>query len=127
MIDKTLCCCESGRIRIPKVSIADLHILLWHLDADELSPLWFSGANQFIGLLVERDPTAKAVSDASYAGIGGWTPSPFLLMWRITCEDMEFLGFPMKQIQASIDEPATADAEGPHINPLKFVAALVSL
>jgi hypothetical protein len=76
---------------------------------------------------VERDVTAnKALLDTSYAGIGGWTPWPFLLMWRITHDEMDFLGFSMKQIQAIIDELTTVDAEGLHINPLKFVAALWS-
>jgi hypothetical protein len=49
-----------------------------------------------------------------------------LLMWRITHDEMDFLGFSMKQIQAIIDELTTVDAEGLHINPLKFVAALWS-
>jgi hypothetical protein len=48
-------------------------------------------------------------------------------MLRITREDMELLGVGMKQIQTSIDEPTTADAEGLHINPLKLVAFLVNL
>jgi hypothetical protein len=76
---------------------------------------------------VEQDPTARALLDASYAGIGGWAPTPLLLMWRITRADMKFLGFPMEQIQASIDEPTISDSEGLQINPLKFVAALVNL
>jgi hypothetical protein len=73
-----------------------------------LSPL----RSQIIGLLVEWDPTATALSDASYAGIGGWTPWSFSLMWSIAREDMVLLGLPIEQIQASTNEPATADALG---------------
>jgi hypothetical protein len=65
-----------------QVVIIDLNILLQHLDANKFSRLW----SRLIGLLVESDPTAKALSDASYAGIGGRTPWSFLLMWRITLE-----------------------------------------
>jgi hypothetical protein len=64
-----------GRICIPQGAIIDLNILLLQLNADKFSPLWI----QLIGTLVKRDPTTKALLDASYAGIGSCTSWPFSL------------------------------------------------
>jgi hypothetical protein len=88
----------------------------------EFSPVW----SQYIGLLIPRDATHHIFSNASYAGIGGWSPD-FQIQWRVTRADLLILGFPMKIIKKYADEPLDAVGEGLHINPLKFIAAIINL
>jgi hypothetical protein len=82
--------------------------------------------SQYIGLLVPRDPTHTFLSDASYSGIGGWSPD-FELQWRVTRADLIQLGFPMKVIDRYAEEPLDAASAGLHINPLEFLGAIINL
>jgi hypothetical protein len=67
------------------------------------------------------------LSNASYAGISGWSPD-LKLQWRVTQADLILLGFPMRIIDKyAEEEPLDATSEGLHINPLKFIAAIVNL
>jgi hypothetical protein len=77
-------------------------------------------------LLIPREATHCILSDASYAGIGGWSPD-FQLQWRVTRANLILLGFPMKSIDKYAEGPMDAISEGLHINPLKFLAAIVNL
>jgi hypothetical protein len=88
----------------------------------EFSPVW----SQYIGLLIPQDATHQLLSDASYAGIGGWSPE-FQIQWRVMRADLIALGFSMKIIDSYVDEPLDAGSEGLHINPLKFIACIVNL
>jgi hypothetical protein len=101
-----------------------LRLLMEHLADPEDSVLW----RCFISMLVQRDPTGTMISDASYAGVGGWSPSGDLCVkWRILRSDLVLLGFIMKQIQSMVDEPTYPSAEGLHINPLEFLAVILDL
>jgi hypothetical protein len=64
--------------------------------------------------------------DASYAGIGGWSPD-FNIQGRITWTDLVVLGFNMKHINKYKQEPLNATTGGLHINPLEFLAAIINL
>jgi hypothetical protein len=88
----------------------------------EWSPVW----SQYIGLLVPRDATHTILSDASYAGIGGWSPD-FRIQWRVTRADLIDLGFAMKIIDAYEAEPLDATSTGLHINPLEFLGCIVNM
>eukprot|EP00980_Cylindrotheca_fusiformis_P020527 scaffold7592_cov89-Cylindrotheca_fusiformis.AAC.1 len=79
-----------------------------------------------IALYLDRDPTHYVLSDASYLGLGGWSPD-FLFLWRLTRDDLVSLGFRMKKISHQSGEPATVDAPGLHINPLEFIATIINL
>jgi hypothetical protein len=75
---------------------------------------------------LDRDLTHTVISDVSYAGLGGWSPE-FKFSWRITREDLAHSGFRMKQLGTNSQEPTEPSAEGLHINPLEFIAALINL
>jgi len=89
----------------------------------EEDPLW----TRPIALLVPREPTHWLKSDASYAGIGGWTLSFGTFMWRITRDALVDFGFHMKTIGTTIDEPTDPTITGLHINPLEFLAVIINL
>lgn len=80
----------------------------------------------YIGLLVPRDATIDIRSDASYAGVGGWSPT-LNIMWRVMREDLLALGFPMKRLRHYEDEPLDGKSEGLHIKPLEFLGAIINL
>jgi hypothetical protein len=113
-----------GKVWISKSVKKDLECLTDLLLDEEYSPAW----SQYIGLLVPRDATThRILSDASYAGIGGWSPD-FLLQWRVTRADLIRLGFPMKIIDKYAEKPLDAASEGLHINPLEStIAAIINL
>jgi hypothetical protein len=50
------------------------------------------------------DATHQTLSDASYAGIGGWSPD-FRIQWRVMRADLIALGFNMKIINRFAPEP----------------------
>jgi hypothetical protein len=110
-----------GKIRLSRSVIADLNLLCESLLVPEYSPIW----SRYIGLLVPRIATHRFLSDASYEGIGGWSPC-FQLMWRFTRADLLYFGFTLKPLHGKTGEP-TSDAEGLHINPLEFIACIVNL
>jgi hypothetical protein len=113
---------QRGRVWISKSVQQDLRIVANWLLEPEYSPVWSS----YIGLLVPRVATHTILSDASYAGIGGWSPD-FAIQWRVTREDLVLLGFNMKHINKYQQEPLDAQTAGLHINPLEYLAAIVNL
>jgi hypothetical protein len=112
---------KRGKVRLSAAVKADLRFLCEFLSEPEFSPVW----SRYIGLLIPRVATHQLLSDASYEGIGGWSPD-FKLMWRFTREDLLKLGFPLKLVTSADGEP-DMDAVGLHINPLEFIAAIVNL
>jgi hypothetical protein len=62
---------SKGKVRLNKAAVRDISLLLETLLAPEEDPLW----TRPIALLVPRESTHWLKSDASYAGIGGWTLS----------------------------------------------------
>jgi hypothetical protein len=114
---------SKGKIRLNSSAIQDIKLLLETLLAPEEDPIW----TRPIALLVLRTPTHWLKSDASYAGIGGWSHCFGTFMWRITTEDLILFGFDMKPIGKANDEPITSNATGLHINPLEFLAVIINL
>jgi hypothetical protein len=110
-----------GKVRLSASVRADLLFLCEFLCEPEFSPVW----SRYIGLLIPRTATHELLSDASYEGIGGWSPE-FQVMWRFTRDDLLLLGFPLKLVAAANGEPES-DAVGLHINPLEFIATIVNL
>jgi hypothetical protein len=78
-----------------------------------------------IGYLVNREPTARVISDADYEGLGGWSPE-YSFKWRLNCDDLVYAGFDMKLLEGSSNKPAV-DASGVHINVHEFVAIIINL
>jgi hypothetical protein len=111
-----------GKIWLTKAVRKDMACIAELLLAPEFSPVW----SQYIGLLIPRTATHRILSDASYAGIGGWSPD-FLIQWRVTRTDLIRLGFPMKVIDKYAAEPLDATSDGLHINPLEFLATIINL
>jgi hypothetical protein len=110
-----------GKIRFSRRVIEDLKLLIESLQLEEFSPVW----SCYIGLLVPRIALYRLLSDASYEGLGGWSPE-FQIQWRLTREDLLELGFHLKIINAMSGEP-TPDEQGLHINPLEFIATIINL
>jgi hypothetical protein len=111
-----------GKIWLSKSVQKDLACIADLLLEPEFSPVW----SQYIGLLIPRDATHTILSDASYAGIGGWSPD-FLIQWRVTRQDLIDLGFAMKIIDSYKEEPLDAASAGLHINPLEFLGCIINL
>jgi hypothetical protein len=110
-----------GKIRFSRRVIADLKLLMESLRLPEFSPVW----SCYIGLLVPRTAMQKFLSDASYEGLGGWSPD-FQVQWRLTRQDLIALGFNLKVVNAVSGEP-TPEEKGLHINPLEFIAVIINL
>eukprot|EP00980_Cylindrotheca_fusiformis_P013954 scaffold3624_cov199-Cylindrotheca_fusiformis.AAC.1 len=110
------------RIFLSTVAIGTIRQLLETLVGDPFEHLW----RRPIALYLDRDPTHMVKSDASYLGLGGWSPD-FLFLWRLTREDLAAHGFDMKAISQKSGEPAQVDAPGLHINPLEFIATILNL
>jgi len=76
-----------------------------------------------IGLLIPRVPHFTCLSNASYEGLGGWSPQ-LCLMWCITASELWSLSFSI--IAGS--EPSLLDPpDALHINTLEFIAFTVSM
>jgi hypothetical protein len=110
-----------GRITFTQEVINDLLLLCESLNLPEFSPVWSCN----IGLLISRIATHKFLSDASYEGLGGWSPD-FQVQWRLTRADLLEMGFNLKVVNAVSGEP-NADELGLHINPLEFIAVIINL
>ena len=83
---------------------------------------------RYIGLLVNREPTHSSLGDASYEGLGAWSPSTdFNYMIRLTRDDLIHAGFDMKAIDDDIGEPDGSQDDGLHINVLEFVIIIIQL
>jgi hypothetical protein len=112
---------KQGRMRVPAEAIRDLHVMADALSRPEGDSTWTCP----IALLSPRTPTESFLSDASYGGLGGWSPE-FKVMWRVMRDDLLFFGFPMREIDRA-GEPADITAEGLHINLLEFMAIIISI
>jgi len=86
-----------------------------------MDPTW----TRPIALLIPRTFTHQFLSDASYGGLGGWSPQ-FAIMWRIMRDTLLSFGFPMKDIDLA-GEPADFAPDGLHINPLEFIAIIINI
>lgn len=113
---------RKGKIRLPHESLITMRQLMETLCGKDHDDIW----SRPISLFVQRDCTHRVMSDASYIGIGGWSPD-FKFLWRITADDLRSLGFPMKRVNVVTAEPVESTASGLHINPLEFLAAIINL
>jgi hypothetical protein len=111
----------NGRIVFKPRVIKDLLLLCEALDLPEFNPVW----SCYIGLLVPRVATHRFLSDASYEGLGGWSPT-LQVQWRLTREDLLEMGFNLKLVNAVSGEPNPEEL-GLHINPLEFLACIINL
>ena len=113
---------RNGKMRVPADAVRDLHVIADALLRPESDPTW----TRPIALLIPRTPTESFLSDASYGGLGGWSPE-FRVMWRVMRDDLLSLGFPMREIDLA-GEPADLTVEqGLHINPLEFIAIIINI
>jgi hypothetical protein len=110
------------RIYLSKIAVDTMRQIMETLLVPENDPLW----TRPIYLQLDRDLTHTVISDASYAGLGGWSPE-FHFLWRVTREDLVSFGFRMKTLGVNSQEPSQPSADGLHINPLEFIAALINL
>lgn len=110
-----------GRVFVPKSARKDLATLAATLRDPAMTNLW----SQPIAMLIPRSPTQEMYSDASLAGVGGWSPE-FEVMWRVTQEDLIALGFPMRLLDVSTD-PRRQASDPTHINPLEFLAIIINI
>jgi len=113
---------RKGHIRLGGHQVRHFSLIADFLGNDEDSNLWSCP----IGLMIPRDPTLTMLSDASYAGIGGWSPD-YQIMWRVMHADLIALGLPLKQLHRFQDEPLDVKSAGLHINPLEFLATIVNI
>jgi hypothetical protein len=112
---------RQGRMRITKETAHDFEVMAAALSLPEFHPTW----TRPIALLIPRTATHTFLSDASYGGLGGWSPE-FGVMWRVMRDALLFYGFPMKHIDTA-GEPADFDEKGLHINPLEFIAIIINV
>jgi hypothetical protein len=63
---------------VPPDVLEDVATIYHSLDDNANHPVWQS----YIGFLVDREPTARVISDAAYEGLGGWSPD-VLFKWRL--------------------------------------------
>eukprot|EP00980_Cylindrotheca_fusiformis_P022693 scaffold9588_cov76-Cylindrotheca_fusiformis.AAC.1 len=94
---------RTHRIFLSKVAVATIRQLLETLIGEQHSSLWVRP----ISLYLERRVTHSVLSDASYLGLGGWSPD-FLFLWRLTRSDLVAHGFDMKSISVTSGEPTSA-------------------
>ena len=70
--------------------------------------------------------THTILSDANYAGIGGWSPD-FCIQLQVTQADLIHLGFAIKVIDSYAAKPLDATSTGLHIKPLEFLGCIVNM
>jgi hypothetical protein len=112
-----------GEIWLNSTALRDIHLLMETLLVPDEDPI----CSRSIALLVPRTATHWLKSDASYAGIGGWSQDFSTFMWHVTREDLTAFGFHMKTIGMSTDKPMDSAARGLHIKPLEFLAVIINL
>jgi hypothetical protein len=112
---------KAGKMRAPKEAVRDFEVMAEALLRPEGDAAW----TRPIALLIPRTPTHEFLSDASYGGLGGWSPH-FQVMWRVMRDTLIDFGFPMREIDRA-GEPADMEATGLHINPLEFIAIIINL
>jgi hypothetical protein len=109
------------QVTVPDAVLEDVATIHRSLDDNVNNPVWQS----YIGFLVDREPTARIISDAAHKGLGGWSPD-FLFKWRLSKTDLIRMGFDL-----SPSDPCTLDLDNDenclHINILEFVAIIINL
>ena len=113
---------QRGVLRLFAAVIKDLEIVLVALSEPEWSPTW----TRLIALMIPRTPTHEILSDASYGGMGGWSPQ-FQILWRILRPDLIEYGFSMKTINSANEPSDLYNPDGVHINLLEFVGVFIDL
>jgi hypothetical protein len=112
---------RNGKLRVPAEALRDFRVMVEALARPEMDPTW----TRPIALLIPRTPTHSLLSDASYGGLGGWSPE-FSIMWRVMRDTLLAFGFPMREIDLA-GEPADLAPEGLHINPLEFLGIIINI
>jgi hypothetical protein len=107
---------------VPAEALHDFKIMVAALCRPEGDPAW----TRPIALLIPRTPTESFLSDASYGGLGGWSPE-YKVMWRIMRDDLLFYGFPMREIDRAGEPADLTQEDGLHINPLEFIAIIINI
>jgi hypothetical protein len=113
---------QRGRVWFSSATIKDLTLLRDWLTHEDARQLWIRP----IGMLVQHQPHTVFYSEASYAGLGGWSLHA-QLQWRVMQDDLVALGFPMKIINRYQQEPLNGKDPGLHINPLEFLGAIINV
>jgi hypothetical protein len=108
-------------IDVPPEVLKDIATIYQALDDNPTHPVWQS----YIGFLVHHKPTGWIISDASYEGIGGWSPDD-LFRWRLSRSDLIHAGFQMKHLKRNARE-LDINEPGTHVNVLQFVAIIINL
>jgi hypothetical protein len=120
------------RLPFDTVVLRDLELMRRFLpepDAEDLDP--FSYWWRPIGLLIPRTSNTIALSDASYEGMGGWSPT-LDFMWRLTWDDLLAAGFDMRLIDLvgkdlrQFQDCFPDDDRGLHINILELIAIFIN-
>ena len=96
---------KRGRIHLASSCLKDLRSLLCALARPQWDAIW----TRPIALLIPRTPTHTMYSDASYGGIGGWSPD-FDFMWRVMHQDLQRFGFHPNLML--LDDPAMQGTTG---------------
>jgi hypothetical protein len=110
---------RNGTIRVSSSCIADLRIVASALTVDEWATTWTPP----IALMLPRTATHIYKSDASYGGIGGWSPHTQLWVWG----DLLRLSFSMKRITPFAEPADPRSPDGLHINILEFLGIIINL
>jgi hypothetical protein len=101
--------------------LEDIATIYRALNDNPTHPVW----QLYIGFLVDCKPTGQIISDASYEGIGRWSPDD-LFRWRLSRSDLIHAGFQMKHLKRNARE-LDINEPGTHINVLEFVAIIINL
>lgn len=104
---------HKNRVHITDEVFRDLRLLRSTLAGERGETLW----SRPIGLLVPRVATATFLSNASYGGLGGWSPT-YGLLWRLTRQDLMAHGFNMREIDSSGEARRTAMHNDEHKDTL---------
>lgn len=120
------------RLPIDRTVLRDLALLRRTLPRpDETNPDPFHYWWRPIGLMIPRETNVIALSDASYGGIGGWSPTwPF--MWRLTRAELIATGFDMRAIDVTGEDLLQYQANCPdaqrglHINVLELIGIIIN-
>jgi hypothetical protein len=112
------------RLKIDPTISRDLAILRRTLPpVDAANPDPFSYWSRPIGLMIPREPNVVALSDASYSGLGGWSPT-WQFMWRLTRDNLLASGFDMRKIDKAGEDLLMYEKDCPNV--LELVAIIIN-
>ena len=107
------------RFRVPAHIARDIMLVRQLLISPKADTIW----RRPIGLLVPRSPHMEALTDASYAGLGGWS-SAFNFKWRLASTDLASQGWPVLLSEPERYKPLPTGVL--HINVLEFIAVFIN-